>query len=74
MKAITGTVIGGRIELPKEFATEGAHVVVLTPGSGEPIRLSQADDRELWEAMEDLRRGDFVDGEALLIELRSLTS
>ena len=71
---ITGTVVRGRIEIPEEFANEGTQVVVLAPESGEPIRLSSEEERELWEAMEDIRRGDFVDGEALLSELRSLRS
>jgi hypothetical protein len=74
MKAITGTVIGGRIEIPEEFAAEGAQVVVLAPESGEPVVLSPAEERELLEAMEDIRRGEYVDGEDLLSELRSLRS
>ena len=74
MKAITGTVVGGRIEVPDEFATEGAQVVVLASESGEPIRLSPAEERELWEAMEDILRGEYVDGDAILAELRALQS
>lgn len=74
MKAITGTVVGGRIELPGEFAAEGAQVVVLAPESGEPIVLSPSEESELWEAMEEIHRGEYVDGEDLLKELRSLRS
>jgi len=74
MRAITGTVTGGRIEVPAELVAEGTQVVVLAPESGEPIVLSSADQRELLEAMEDIRRGDYVDGEDLLSELRSLRS
>lgn len=74
MKLITGTVVGGRIELPEEFAAEGSQVVVLAPESGEPVQLSPEEERELWEAMEDIRRGDYVDGDVLLSELRSLGS
>jgi len=71
---ITGTVVGGRVEVPEEFAHEGTQVVVLAPESVEPVSLSPEEERELWEAMEDIRRGDYVDGEALLSELRSLRS
>jgi hypothetical protein len=74
MRAITGTVTGGRIEVPAELVAEGTQVVVLAPESGEPIVLSPADQRELLEAMEDIRRGEYVDGEDLLSELRSLRS
>ncbi len=74
MKAITGTVVGGQVEVPEEFATEGVQVVILALESGEPVQLSPAEERELWEAMEDIRRGDYVDGETLLSELRSLRS
>jgi hypothetical protein len=74
MRAITGTVTGGRIEIPAELVAEGTPVVVLAPESGEPIVLSSAEERELLDAMEDIRRGDYVDGEDLLSELRSLRS
>jgi len=74
MKAITGTVVGGRIEIPEEFAAEGVQVVVLAPEAGEPILLSPADERELLEAMEEIRRGEYIDGDDLLSELRSLRS
>jgi hypothetical protein len=74
MKAITGTVAGGRIEIPAELVADGTPVVVLAPEAGEPIMLTPAEERELLEAMEDIRRGDYVDGEDLLNELRSLRS
>jgi len=74
MKIITGTVVGGQVEVPEEFATEGSQVVLLALESGEPVRLSQEEEKELWEAMEEIRRGEYVDGEALLGELRSLRS
>ena len=62
----------GKVELPEEFASEGTQVVILVPESGEPVRLSQAEERELSEAMEEIRRGEFVDGTELLNELRLL--
>lgn len=74
MKVISGMVVDGHVEVPEEFATEGSQVLLLAPESGEPIQLSSAEERELWEAMEEIRRGEYVDGEALLSELRSLRS
>lgn len=39
--------------------------------SDDSIQLSPAEEKELWEAMEEIRRGEYVDGEDLLSELRS---
>jgi hypothetical protein len=74
MKIITGTVVDGKIELPAESIAEGVHVMVLAPEADEPIRLSPSDERELSEAMEEIRRGEYVDGHELLSELRSRRS
>jgi hypothetical protein len=71
MKAITGTVIDGRVEIPAESVAEGAHVMVLAPESDEPIRLSSAEEQELLDAMEQIRRGEYTEGHDLLNELRS---
>jgi hypothetical protein len=71
MKVITGTVVDGRIEIPAESVDEGAHVMVLAPEANEPIRLSSSEERELFEAMEQVRRGEFTEGQDLLIQLRS---
>jgi hypothetical protein len=72
MKVLTGTIVEGRIEVPEEFAAEGVQVVILAPESGHPVQLSAAEERELSEAMEEIRRGEYVDGDALLSEIRSL--
>jgi hypothetical protein len=67
---VLSQAVGSKV--PEEFAAEGALAVVLAPESGEPIVLSPAEERELLEAMQDIRRGEYVDGENLLSELRSL--
>ena len=74
MKVTTGTVVDGHVEVPEEFATEGSQVFLVASDSGEPVQLSSAEERELWEAMEEIRRGEYVDGEVFLSELRSLRS
>ncbi|HKH49673.1 MAG TPA: hypothetical protein VKM72_33855 [Thermoanaerobaculia bacterium] len=71
MKVLVGTVVGGKVELPSDFVAEGAQVMVLAPESGQPAYLSATQERELMEAMEQIRRGEYVDGDALLNELRS---
>jgi hypothetical protein len=71
MKAITATIVSGRIDLPAEFAADGSQVVVLAAGSSEPIQLSPTEELELSAAMDQIHRGEFVDGEALLSELRT---
>src|SRR5258708_4811249 len=45
------------------LVAEGTPMVALAPESSEPIQLSLAEERELLQAMEDIRGGDYVDGE-----------
>ncbi len=70
MRIATATVRDGRVELPAEFVAEGEQVMIVAPEAGEPIRLTPAEEMELAEAVEQIRRGEFVDGETLLNELR----
>jgi hypothetical protein len=70
MKLATGTVIDGRVEIPAEFVPEGAQVMILATEPGEPVRLSRAEEAELSEAMEQIDRGEYIDGQALLDDLR----
>ncbi len=71
MKAMTCRIVDGRVEIPEEVAAEGSQVVVLVPADGEPVRLSPEQEQDLWESMEEIRRGELVDGWDLLNELRS---
>jgi hypothetical protein len=52
--------VDGRVEVPAEFAGEGSQGVVLVPAEGEPVRLSPEEEQDLWESMEEIRRGEFV--------------
>jgi hypothetical protein len=54
MKAMTGTVVDGKVELPAEFVPEGTQVMILAPHRGEPVRLSPAEEAELLEAAEHI--------------------
>jgi hypothetical protein len=71
MKIITGTVVAGKVELPRHILADGERVAVIAPEAGEPISLSPAQEREMTEAMAAIRRGEYVDGTDLLAELRS---
>lgn len=68
---MTGTVVDGKVELPAEFVAEGAQVTVLAPEPTEPFELSPAEEEELLEAMDQIRRGEYVEGDELVRELRS---
>lgn len=74
MKILTGTVTGGRIELPPDAFAEGDRVVVLALDSEELVRLTPEQQQEILEAVEDVRQGNYIDGEELLAELRALDS
>ena len=47
------------------------HEMILAPESDQPIRLTAEEEDELSEAIEQIRQGNYVDGQTLLDELRS---
>lgn len=71
MKLITGTVVEGKVEIPPETLAEGASVTVLVPEAGGPLGLRADEEEALVQAMEEIRRGEYVDGVDLLQEIRS---
>ncbi len=71
MKLIAGKVVGGKVEIPPETLAEGESVAVLVPEEESSFRLGADEEVELLEAMEEIRRGEFVDGTELLEEIRS---
>jgi hypothetical protein len=73
MKVISGTVIGGKVEVPSDALAEGDRVAILAATSGEPIQLTPEQEDELVAAVEDVQRGKYVDGQDLLAELRRRT-
>jgi len=72
MKFASGTVIDGKVEIPEDFGVEGSRVTILTLEPNEPIHLTPDEEDELSEAVEQIRRGEFTDGQTLLAELRAL--
>jgi hypothetical protein len=73
MKVISGTVVGGKIEVPTNALAEGDRVAILAADSTEPIQLTPEQEDELVAAVEDIRRGQYVDGHDLVADLRRRT-
>lgn len=71
MRIITGKVVDGRIDLPPDALEEGTSVAVLAGDSEEPVALSAAEELQLSQAVDAVARGEFVDGDDLIKELRS---
>ena len=69
MRVLTGRVVGGKIELGGEVP-DGTPVAVLAPDN-EPIELTAAQEGELAEALDEIHRGEFEDGFALLGEIKA---
>ena len=73
MKVISGTVVGGKIDVPTDALMEGDHVAILSADATEPISLTTEQQDELVAAVEDIQRGKYVDGRELVAELRRRT-
>jgi hypothetical protein len=70
MKVITGKVIDGRVELPPGEVADGELVAVLA-FDRPPAELSPEDEAELIDRFEAIARGEFVEEEDLLKQLRA---
>lgn len=62
-----GRVVGGKIEFDAELS-EGTPVAILAKDDS-GLQLTVEEENELVEALEDIRRGNFIDGRRLLDEL-----
>ena len=68
MKVITGRVVSGKIEFEADLP-DGVPVAILA-ADDTSFHLNAEEEEELVEALEDIRRGHYVDGRALLQDLR----
>ena len=68
MKVITAQVEDGKVQLPPDVL-DGTIVAILAPDVA-GFRLSTEEEEELSAALAEIRAGDFVDGQALLAELK----
>jgi hypothetical protein len=69
MRVLTGRVVDGKVELGGEIE-DGTPVAVLAPDR-EGSRLTAAEEAELSEALDEIQRGEFEDGFALLREIKA---
>ena len=70
MKVMTGRVAGGKVEVETDLP-DGTAVAILAAGDT-GFQLTAEEEEELVVAYEEIRRGNYVDGEELLRELREL--
>ena len=73
MKVISGTVVDGKIDVPIDALAEGDRVAILAADSTEPIQLTPDQEDEMVAAVEDIRRGRYVDGQDFVGDLRRRT-
>ena len=69
MQVATGTVVNGKIVVEGAELPEGAVVTVISRGDAESFSLTEAQERELLEAMAEIERGEFETLEDLLASL-----
>jgi hypothetical protein len=70
VKLVTARVVDGRIDVPPEIA-EGSHVAILASDDERPVEVSLEEERELSQAVADIGAGRYIDGWALLDELKA---
>lgn len=71
MKVFTGKVVDGKVELPPGVLEEGVTVAIVAEDDSEPFTLTAEEQAELTESMQSIARGEWVDGDELLAELRT---
>jgi len=69
MKILDGTVVEGRVELPAGSVSDGTEVKVLIPEGEANFELSEVDVRQLQVSIDQVSRGEVIDGRQLLAEL-----
>jgi len=70
MKMLTAKVIDGRLDVPEGLLAEGTTVTVLVPESEEGFDLSDDDADFIRKSIAQIARGEWVDGDDLLRDLR----
>ena len=70
MRIATGKVVQGRLELDGDPLEEGVTVTVLVPEADETFELTPDEEVALEKSLRQAARGEFIEAEALLRELR----
>ena len=71
MKMLTAKVVDGQLDVPNGLLEEGTTVTVLVPEKdGEGTELSTDEADFIRESIAEISRGEWVDGDELLDEIR----
>ena len=70
MKVLTAKVVDGALDVPKGLLEEGTTVTVLVPEEEEAVELTDEEAAFIRESFAQIARGEWVDGQALLDEIR----
>ena len=71
MTIVTGKVVNGRIEVEDLELPEGTEVEVFIPREGEAYDLTPEEEAEIEAGCAEIERGEYVDGDEFLSQLRS---
>jgi hypothetical protein len=69
MTIVTGKVVNGRIEVADVELPEGADVAIYI-NDDDAYELSASEETELEESIAQIARGEYVDGDSVIDELR----
>jgi predicted transcriptional regulator len=69
MTIVAGKVVNGRIEVADVELTEGADVAVYIHDA-DAYELTEQEEAELEESIAQIARGEYVDGDTVIEELR----
>ena len=70
MQLATGTIVEGKVVIEGLALPEGTVVKVLTRDEEESVRLSQADEAELHEVLDEADREEGISAEELFARLK----
>ena len=70
MKLATGRVVGGKVLVEGEPLKEGTTVTLLAQEDDETFELGPSEEALLLDTIQSVKRGDFVDGDEFLRNLR----
>ncbi len=70
MRVATGKVVAGKVVIEGEPFEEGTTVAVIATDDSESFELTAEQEAELLESIAEIDRGEFVDGAALLSNLK----
>lgn len=70
MKMLTAKVVDGQLDVPEGLLEEGITVTVLVPEENAAFDLTDEERAFIGESMAQIARGEWVDGDQLLEEIR----